>query len=134
MNHTTNYNLPQWEDTDAVRREDVNAAMSAIDAALAKCGDAFVVSGSYLGQGINPTLTFEHTPAVVIIRDPNNRCPALVLMQGCPTAYGTASDMFNMVNVTWRGKSVTWSCADGSEYGYYIYGQTYSYAALLLGD
>lgn len=35
MQHTTNYNLPQWEASDAVRREDVNGAMSAIDAALA---------------------------------------------------------------------------------------------------
>ena len=35
MNYTTNYNLPQWEETDVVTREDVNGAMSAIDSAIA---------------------------------------------------------------------------------------------------
>lgn len=35
MNYTENYSLPQWEDTDAVKREDVNGAMSSIDSAIA---------------------------------------------------------------------------------------------------
>ena len=35
MNYTTNYNLPQWEDTDVVTREDVNGAMASIDSAIA---------------------------------------------------------------------------------------------------
>ena len=35
MNHTENYNLPQWETSDRVTREGVNNAMSSIDAAIA---------------------------------------------------------------------------------------------------
>ena len=35
MNTTTNYNLPQWEDSDRVTRESVNGAMSSIDSAIA---------------------------------------------------------------------------------------------------
>lgn len=35
MNHTPNYNLPQWEANDPVRREDFNAAMETIDGAMA---------------------------------------------------------------------------------------------------
>ena len=38
MNHTTNYNLPQWEDTDRVTRADMNAAMSTIDTAIKAAG------------------------------------------------------------------------------------------------
>ena len=34
MNSTTYYNLPLWEASDPISREDFNAAMSAIDAAL----------------------------------------------------------------------------------------------------
>ena len=53
MNHTTNYNLPQWEDTDAVRREDVNAAMSTIDAAIAGAGGAKLIRDVTLTVAIN---------------------------------------------------------------------------------
>lgn len=34
MNHTTNYNLNQWEAADRVTRADFNADNAAIDAAL----------------------------------------------------------------------------------------------------
>ena len=74
MQHTTNYNLPQWEDTDAVKREDVNAAMSAIDAAI-KAADTesseklHVELLTYTGTGTygpyNPThYQFSGAPAV----------------------------------------------------------------------
>ena len=38
MQHTTNYNLPQWEDTDTVKREDMNGAFAAVDTAIAAAG------------------------------------------------------------------------------------------------
>ena len=51
MNTTTNYSLPQWEDTDRVTREDINGAMSAIDGAIA--GKCRIVTGSYVGDDTN---------------------------------------------------------------------------------
>ena len=45
MQHTTNYNLPQWEAADAVKREDVNGAMTAVDAALKSAADAAAAAG-----------------------------------------------------------------------------------------
>lgn len=49
MNHTTNYSLPQWEDTDAVKREDMNAAMSTIDAAMS--GGRCYIKRTHLYEG-----------------------------------------------------------------------------------
>ena len=40
MQHTTNYNLNQWEDADRVTRADVNADNAAVDAALKTVSDA----------------------------------------------------------------------------------------------
>ena len=61
MQHTTNYNLNQWEDGDVVRREDFNADNAAIDAALKSVSDAaagaarFYV-GAYTGSGTSSRL------------------------------------------------------------------------------
>ena len=49
MQHTTNYNLNQWDADDVVRREDFNADNAKIDAALA--GGARVMFGTYTGSG-----------------------------------------------------------------------------------
>ena len=53
MNHTTNYNLPQWEDGDRVTRGDFNDAMSAIDGAIKAVSDNVpgIVIGTYTGNG-----------------------------------------------------------------------------------
>ena len=66
MNHTTNYSLPQWEATDAIKREDVNGALSALDTAM---GDAaHIVIGEYHGDGAS-TRTFElgYQPRAVLL-------------------------------------------------------------------
>ena len=59
MQHTTNYNLPQWEDTDAVKREDVNGAMSAVDAALTGLDAAIAANASPLVKLLDYTTTEE---------------------------------------------------------------------------
>ena len=56
MQHTTNYDLPQWEATDAVRREDVNGAMSSIDSAIEAAaatggGNCYIRNFIYTGYG-----------------------------------------------------------------------------------
>ena len=52
MQHTTNYNLNQWEDADRVTRADVNADNTKIDAALKSVSDASpeIVFGTYTGD------------------------------------------------------------------------------------
>ena len=72
MNHTTNYDLPQWEDSDRVTRSDMNAAMAGIDAALAS--GTRTAYGYYVGTGVcgyanYNSLTFEFTPKIVLLLD-----------------------------------------------------------------
>ena len=71
MNHTTNYSLPQWEANDAVKRSDVNDAMSAIDAALGSC--ARVMVGRFRGDGNEvQVISLGVTPkAVLVMKDGN---------------------------------------------------------------
>ena len=49
MNHTTNYNLNQWEAGDRVTRDDFNADNAKIDAAIkaVSSGSPKIASGSY---------------------------------------------------------------------------------------
>ena len=75
MQHTTNYQLNQWEAGDVVRRADFNADNAAIDAALKTIADASgapYVTGTYCGTGqygqSNPIkLTLGFRPKAVLI-------------------------------------------------------------------
>ena len=58
MNHTSNYNLNQWEPDDKIQRTDFNADNVKIDAALGTLaarlstrGNCRVVTGQYTGTG-----------------------------------------------------------------------------------
>ena len=119
MNHTTNYNLPQWEDTDRVTRTDVNAAMSTIDAAIAGVGNCRVAYGTYTGTGTfgnsSPnTLTFDFEPKLVIVQSINSATftpgsdyilSILFLMRGVRLYYcGDNSSNY----ISWSGNSVSW--------------------------
>ena len=66
MNHTTNYNLNQWEADDRIMMDDFNDAMAKIDTAVAaKCSMLF---GTYHGDGTaSKTISLSVTPKVIII-------------------------------------------------------------------
>lgn len=51
MTKTTNYQLPQWEANDPLRREDFNGAMESIEEGLSTAAEKFVI-GSYTGNGV----------------------------------------------------------------------------------
>ena len=66
-NHTDNYNLPQWEATDAFRREDFNEAFSKIDTAIAGAG-AKIAIGFYTGNNAEErTFALDFTPVAVLV-------------------------------------------------------------------
>ena len=73
-NHTSNYNLPQWEATDPFKREDFNDAFSKIDTEIKDAKDAVsqieccnVMVGTYTGNGSNrQTITLGITPKAVL--------------------------------------------------------------------
>ena len=75
MQHTTNYDLPQWEATDAVKREDVNGAMSAVDTAIAgavaaSAGSIKTLTGSYVGTAESQTITIGVQPKMMLLFGP----------------------------------------------------------------
>ena len=70
MQHTTNYNLNQWEAGDVVRREDFNADNAKIDAALKSVSDASpeIVFGTYTGDGnASQTINLGRKPRIVLV-------------------------------------------------------------------
>ena len=77
MQHTTNYNLNQWEDGDVVRREDFNADNAAIDAALKSVSDAAanapeIVIGYYVGNGnASQNINLGRKPKAVLVEAEN---------------------------------------------------------------
>ena len=68
MQHTTNYSLPQWEDTDAIKREDVNGALAAVDAAIAGAS-LEIQTGSYGGASAPSTrpLVITYKPKMILL-------------------------------------------------------------------
>ena len=69
MKTTQNYQLPQWEATDPLRREDFNAAMAALDAGLeTKAAQPAYVVGSYTGNGAAQDIPLGFMPRFLLIR------------------------------------------------------------------
>ena len=67
-NHTTNYQLCQWEATDKVLRTDFNQDNQKIDAALAAVPK--IAAGTYTGNGAAArTISLPFTPQVVFLCD-----------------------------------------------------------------
>ena len=64
-NYTENYQLCQWEATDAVQRLEFNADNAKIDAALAQKGNCQFYAATYTGSGKvqwdNNTVTWQHS-------------------------------------------------------------------------
>ena len=143
MNTTTNYNLPQWEDSDRVTRESVNGAMSSIDAALAAAGggNCKIVYGTYTGTGEYGTnheirLTFDAKPVFIAVRqycDNTASDPILLGVRGSPRAipFKTSNDL---VWLGWFDRAVRWYHDTNAEYMLNKGGETYAYVVLLAAD
>ena len=114
MNHTTNYNLNQWEAEDAVRREDFNADNAAIDAALKAVADAAVgncrlVFTSRVGGGTKDEITITAPGSgqlIAVMVGRINNAEGMIALRGCtrPPICTTSGFPF----LRWSGNSMTW--------------------------
>ena len=125
-NHTTNYNLNQWEATDKVLRTDFNEDNAKIDAALkasadvaaaaaaaaALCGNCQIETQSYTGTGTHgaasPTrITFSKPPLLFIIVS-NLYAVAFgsSFLNNCVVAY---TNSIGNCTATWSGNTVALS-------------------------
>lgn len=149
-NHTTNYQLNQWEATDQVLRTDFNEDNAKLDAALksqadaiaantaaiAGLGDCVFYTASYVGTGVQGlgspnSLTFPHTPYLVAVSAPEGAY--LLLFRGASHALTVLHPQYaHQSVVTWSGKTVSWYTTAGrADSQMNAQGVTYQVLALL---
>ena len=151
MNHTTNYQLSQWESTDRILMSDFNSDNDTIDAALkahdddiaaletavAGPGNCQIYTTIYTGNGqygvSHPnSFTFPHKPLVVFVGGSRYQ---LVMLRGSPYTIGLQDgSALSTSRVTWTDKGVSWynsSSGYGNGPQCNENGQTYQLTALL---
>ena len=125
-NHTTNYQLNQWEATDQVLRTDFNQDNAKLDAALhgleertgalesaaAGFGNCQLWTTSYIGNGVvgyNSVncITFPKLPQAVVIQSADGEC-ALFLWGA--TDYRILAGTAGEGEITWSGTTLSWAC------------------------
>ena len=155
-NHTTNYNLNQWEATDKVLRTEFNADNAKIDAALKANADAIaalstqltsglagkgncqIYTSSYTGtdtygQSAPCSLTFPGTPLVVFIGCCGNTGMVLCAVRGQTQTYAQGSG--SAINkLTWGTNSLSWSNHMSASEQMNSRFSTYQVVALLAAD
>ena len=125
MDHTTNHQLSQWENTDRVLMEDFNADNAKIDAALraeadaraaadaelsaqmSKLGHCQIYHYQYTGVAGGKTLTFPSKPLLVLLSDSSGF--ASVCIYGAPYARALGSSSGTSFRLTWGENSLTWN-------------------------
>ena len=153
-NHTTNYNLNQWEAADKVLRAEFNADNAKIDAALKASADAigalegqmagkgncqlyvtsYAGTGQY-GQAHPQSLTFPKLPRLVILGSSNGHL--MFFGRGQSVVTGIQLDHNEpcfWTQVTWTGNTVSWygeSAAQQMNYSGFTY---YALAFLDAGE
>ena len=136
-NYTTNYDLCQWEPTDAVQRVEFNADNAKVDAALnslAQSRNCMVWTGSYTGNDADTkTLTFPHQPYFVLIM--GTYVQALLMPQATHMQPRLSNGSMSPLVATWGEKTVTFGPHDTNPaYGCNVSGNVYAVLALLDPD
>ena len=125
-NHTTNYNLNQWEAADKVLRTEFNEDNAKIDAALKSSADAIgALEGQMAGKGncqlhysaytgngnTSRTFTFSGPPRFLCIMGGGSDY-FLLAVQGAPfsVCYGNGTKDYG--TPSWSGNSVTITVVD----------------------
>ena len=130
-NHTTNYQLCQWEATDKVLRTDFNEDNAKIDAALASKGNCQLLTGSYIGTGTygsaHPnTLQFPAQPLAVFLHGDRN-CWAIRGETRASVSYGSGG---GFITADWSDAVFCWY-GDDEYVQMNAEGESYSYIALI---
>ena len=137
MEHTSNYELSKWAESDRILMEDFNMDHDKIDAALAGAGNCKIVTGSYVGTGeygsnFPNTLTFNHVPYVLMITSSDWH---LEVIRGSNTAdvrYGGNSPKTSFMQ--WGNHTVSWYSPSGADAQLNANDKVYTYVALLAAE
>ena len=141
MNHTSNYNLNQWEPDDKIQRTDFNADNVKIDAALGTLaarlstrGNCRVVTGQYtgtgtFGEGNAKIFAFDKPIALLGVATSYG---IIFTAPGCDGAFCLCKGMSTLYSATWDGrKRVVFSSPASASSQLNHLGTSYFYFALL---
>lgn len=151
-NHTSNYQLCQWEPTDQVLRTDFNEDNAKLDSALnslsttakqhgtqisqinqklATLGNCQIYQTTYAGNEEKTiSFTFPHKPMLIFVISQTSSA-TLFAQQGVQVVAGRYADLHGYNNFSWSGNSVSWTARDGSTFQCNKNGETYLLLALL---
>lgn len=151
-NHTSNYELCQWEATDQVLRTDFNEDNVKVDAALAGLakvdqqheakmaqlnqqlnlrGNCQLYATPYVGTGEEyASITFPHKPIFLCIMDPNDYY-SVIAPYGVNQVLSRTVSYYGEVTLQWSGNTVTWSSTGHSDFQCNEKGKSYPVLALL---
>jgi len=133
MEHTSNYELSKWAESDRILMEDFNMDHDKIDAALAGAGNCKIVTGSYkgtggYGSGNRNTLTFDGTPILVVIAG-SRGFTALRGATGTSCLGAEGGEPFALY-LTWGTNSLSWYANNNAYSQCNTTNETYHYCAL----
>ena len=137
MKQTTNYQLPQWEETDRIMMKDFNGMTDKLDKVLAGKGNCRIATGTYTGTGEygqeHPnSITFDFLPKLVLIyRTDYAYSNWHIIAPGASYAIcaGNLSSQY-LLNVSWEGTTVSYYAEDSANYQNNHENAEYTYIAL----
>ena len=151
-NHTANYQLNQWEATDQVLRSDFNednvkvdtaltglaatdkqheAALSQLNHQINLRGNCQIIFMSYTGTGnATASITFPHKPLFFMIMDPSQYY-SITALNGVEAALSFDYGTQRIIQFTWSGNTVSWTCSDSIIYQCNIKDRVYPVLALV---
>ena len=112
MEYTTNYQLPQWVETDRIMMDDFNDLTEKLDEALSEIpgkGNCQIYTTSYVGNGrygadYQNSLTFPSKPRILMIGGGYG-----YLFYIYNSTYALFfSDAWSSRTVTWSDNTITW--------------------------
>ena len=114
-NHTTNYNLNQWEATDKVLRTEFNADNAKIDAALKTNADAIAANAAELGEHAASLLTKGNCQIYHASYAGDGNTSRTFAFPGVPLIVWTTGPYFQMMAM--QGNANAWTLEGGNHWG-----------------
>ena len=148
MQHTTNYNLNQWEATDRVTRADFNADNAKVDAAIAAvaaaaAGSAHIACGTYTGDGrygpnnkctitpgFKPRLLLVQTTPICCLDITEGNPDRFTLLALCGVTRVYLPIYYDYIWLQWNDTSVSWYNEAYAKCQFNAYEEQYAYVVV----
>ena len=109
MEYTTNYQLPQWVETDRIIMEDFNDMTSKIDAVLGQApgkGNCQILTGYYQGNSQGITLSGLPGKPVFVAAANGNLRTIMLSLRDAALSLAISTDGVSTMATTWEDDSL----------------------------